>query len=440
MITRRHLLLAGMSAPVCWAGACFGAVPPRVVSPEDFGARGDGRTDDTAALQLCLDLAPAGAIVRLRSGAVYRVDPNYRPTRPEFGGLRLKSGQTLELNGAELRALPSPLGRSSVVQAFKTSGWKIVGPGRITGERMEHRGTGGEWGMGISAWDSHDWQIVGVEVANCWGDGIYVGSYVLSGAAQYCENFLIDGVKVRNCRRNGISVVNGRNGEIRNVDIANVSGTNPQGAICLEPDLHTYPNRNIRISNGRIRDVQVGIYVTSANEGITITGMDIEAKNSGIIIANNSTDIRIENNPNIKSLIGGAEGGAIRTVADRPETVRGLQIRNNQLSGGGGFVVAIVGDGFQGVVVKGNRISATNAGTQGIAMIGAGQFTDNICVIGPRSGAPREFFIHLRKVSYGRNTYRNDSPHQMYSAFFGGRDIGGDRFESKSLVHYAEPL
>ena len=435
MITRRHILLAGMATPVFWAGAACGAVPSQVVRPEDFGARGDGRTDDTAALQRCLELAPAGATVRLRTGAVYRIDTNYQPTRDQIGGLRLGNGQVLELNGAELRALPSALGQGSVVQGFRTSGWKIVGPGRIVGERMTHIGAAGEWGMGISAWTSDGWQIVGgVEVADCWGDGVYVGS-ALGG---FCENFLVESVRVRNCRRNGISIVAGRNGEIRDCDIEKIDGTAPRGGIDLEPDSPSSPNRNIRISGGRIRDCGVGIYVTVANEGISISGVDIEGDNSGVIVSHLSNGVAISN-CTIRSRIGGSEGGAIRTVGD-PSKIVGLHIRSNRLSGGGYFVVDIFGEGYREVIVAGNEMRATNRGTQGIARVHNGTFTDNDCLIGAAAGTAQEYFLHLKGTTHGRNSYRNQSPHGMYAAIRGGRDLGGDNYIGPNLGKIFERL
>ena len=314
-ITRRTCLAGMATVPLIWSTLASCATAATGLAPEDFGALGNGSADDTDALQRCLDAAAERRVpVRLRRGAVYRVDTNRRPSWEQLGGLMLNSGQILDLNGAELKALPSSATQGSVLQGFATTGWRIVGPGRITGERTSHKGTTGEWGMGISAWSSAGWTIgPDVEVNNCWGDGIYVGGAPGGGP---CRKFMIEGVHVWNCRRNGISIVAGHDGEIRSPLIEKIDGTAPFGGIDLEPDHIDTPNRNIRISGGLIRDAGVGIYVTVGNENVRIEGMDITGINSGILIGDNAHGLVIENNPSIRSTAGGQEGGAIRSVGD----------------------------------------------------------------------------------------------------------------------------
>lgn len=428
---RRSFVFGAVALAACQDSRAVGSTGARILRPEEFGAKGDGVSDDTRALQRCLDAAPDGAIVQLRPKAIYRVDTRDPTGARWFGGLKLNSGQRLHLNGGELRALPSREERGSVVQGAGVSGWRIEGPGRITGERDAHIGTAGEWGMGVSAWSARDWAIgPDVEINNCWGDGIYVGE---AERGRPCEDFLIDRVRIWNCRRNGISIVGGRNGHIRSADIHDIDGTAPRGGIDLEPDRAESPNRNIKISDSKIRRVEVGVYVTVANQNVEISGMDIEARNSGIIIGHVADNVKIRSNPSIRSVIGGAEGAAIRAVGN-PALIRGIDIRNNRLSGGGYFVVDFWGDGYRDLSVVGNHIRASNRGVQGIARVHNGTFANNICVIEAPAGKAGDYFVHLQGTLHGGNIYRNLSPHKMFAAHRGGRNLGGDRYESASLT------
>jgi hypothetical protein len=290
--------------------------------------------------------------------------------------------------------------------------------------------------MGLSAWSSSDWVIApGVEISNCWGDGLYVGHAPDGG---FCERFLVDQIRIRNCRRNGISVTGGRDGEIRSVDIQQIDGTAPFGGIDLEPDRTNQPNRRIRIRGGRMRDVGVGVYVTVANEDVLITGLDVEAKNSGIIIGDNSRGVRIEGNPSIRSLEGGTEGAAIRSVGN-VATVRDVRIRNNGLFGGGYFVVDIFSAKYPGLEISGNRIHASNPGVQGVARISSATFADNVCTIEPAAGKAGEFFMLFEDVSYGGNRYRNRSGKKMFALIRRGRQIAEEAYEAASLTKAVQP-
>ena len=437
LISRRSFL----SGSVVLAAGCAQPTQaqPNATNPESFGARGDGATDDTMALQRCLDAAPPGSTVQLRRGAVYRVDTNFRPAHGTLGGLRLSSRQLLDLNGAELRALPSAHAHGAVIQARRAHGWRIIGPGVIRGERDIHRGQGGEWGMGVIAFASDDWSIgPGVRIEQCWGDGVCIAN---DDPRNYCSRFRIEGVEIAHCRRNGISVVAGRDGEIRSVHIHDMGGAAPGGGIDLEGEmLSPIENRNIRITGSRIyRCAGAGIYVTSGNDDIVIAdNVLIEGDNAGVLLANPARNIEIRGNPRIRSAVGNL-GAAIRTVVyDDSHEVQNVRIHDNGLYGGGDFVLDIVGDRYENFVISGNRIHADNRGVLGIARLGRVTFTNNQCVMDPPAGREGHFFLYLHLTRHGGNVYRNRTAFSMPAVVVRTTDLGGDRYEGPRLTSLVE--
>lgn len=120
---------------------------------------------------------------------------------------------------------------------------KIHGKGSIVGDKSKHTGHEGEWGMGIRLQGSRNVTINGLTIADCWGDCIYIGSN--SNKTQ------ISNCMLRGSRRQGISITKADGVIVSNCKIANISGTNPQYAINIEP------NKQCTIDNVLIKNVTV---------------------------------------------------------------------------------------------------------------------------------------------------------------------------------------
>jgi hypothetical protein len=125
-----------------------------------------------------------------------------------------------------------------------------ISGGIIIGERYDHEGTKGEWGMGIGIYDATNVTVTGVEIYNCWGDGIYLGSYKEGESADVgCRNITIKDCNLHDNRRNNLSIVCAKNVTIDNCAFNNANGTDPQYGIDVETNFAKYPNEHITITN-----------------------------------------------------------------------------------------------------------------------------------------------------------------------------------------------
>ena len=133
----------------------------------------------------------------------------------------------------------------------------ITGKGSIVGDKKEHTGTEGEWGMGIRFHQAVNSSVSGLTIKNCWGDCIYVGGN--------SKNVTIEGCTIDGGRRQGISITKADCVTVRKCEISNVSGTKPEYAIDIEPNQGDTVN-HVMIENVKIQDCKGGILSTKGNK------------------------------------------------------------------------------------------------------------------------------------------------------------------------------
>ncbi len=187
----------------------------------------DGSEDYTIYLQKAID---ENTIVLL---------PNF-PLLVNDKGIKLNNNSVLLFDSSsQIKLKPTDKGGYAIISINNKKNVSIY-DAKIIGDRNEHLGTKGEWGMGISINDAVDVKIYNAVIKNCWGDGIYLGG------KSFSTNVNIIGGLIDNNRRNGISIIGGDNILLQNLVISNSNGANPQTGIDLEPN--TQQNKTLNVT------------------------------------------------------------------------------------------------------------------------------------------------------------------------------------------------
>jgi len=208
------------------------ALPAGAIDVRVHGAKGNGKSDDTAAFQSAVDACPPDGTVFVPAGE-YRIRLDARCDPFMKCGLRLKSRMTLLLDpGATLHALPSGDPGYAMVLIADATDVTIAG-GRLVGDRDEHLGRSGQWGMGIDVLGSTRVRLVGIRVDEFWGDGIYLGPGSNDAPAQ---DVAVCKVSADHNRRQGMSIVHATNVVVERSSFTHTVGTAPQAGIDVEPD------------------------------------------------------------------------------------------------------------------------------------------------------------------------------------------------------------
>ena len=163
-------------------------------------------------------------------------------------GINVPSDTILEFSpGTVLKVKPTSLTNYALLKLRDVQNVRIIDP-VLVGERYEHTGTTGEWGMGIDMRGTTNVEIVNPHCSDFWGDGIYIGT---TDTQQYCaDTRIIKPICVGN-RRQGISVISVKGLFIDTPTMKDTSGINPQAGIDIEPNFPTDHLEGIRITDMR---------------------------------------------------------------------------------------------------------------------------------------------------------------------------------------------
>jgi parallel beta-helix repeat protein len=210
------------------------ATPALVVNVRSapYNAKGDGITDDTAAIQAAVNaVAGTGGEVTIPAGT-YLINPIANNGN---AGIALGSSMTLNLeDGAVLQARSTATSGYVVLQLNGVHDVNLTG-GTVLGNRDNNTITDTvEAGMGIQVKASRHVVVENMNVSNCWADGIYV--------VAASQDVTISQVVANNNRRNGMSIVSVSDMVVRGCTFENATGSMENGAMANGGGIDVEPN------------------------------------------------------------------------------------------------------------------------------------------------------------------------------------------------------
>lgn len=219
------------------------------VSQPPYNVVGDGVTDETSSInQAITDLYNVGG------GTLYIPFSNQPYMVNAEIGINLKDNVNMVIDdGSIFKAIPTAKSSYRVISLVDTKNNNIYGNYEIIGERNEHLGTTGEWGMGVEMRGASNIYFEHIHASDCWGDGLYIGS---SETQNYCKNITIGTLIADNNRRQGFSLISVKGLTIDKAILTNTNGTAPEAGLDFEP------NNNLEF----LQDIKINKLITKGNK------------------------------------------------------------------------------------------------------------------------------------------------------------------------------
>lgn len=292
--------------------------------PNTFSVKGDGVSDDTAAINAAIKSLPAsGGTISLPS-ARYLIDPRI--------SIQMRSNVRLKLApDAVLVAMATSEEREAVIRIDSVTDAQVEG-GQIVGNRYDGLGTTGEWGHGIFVRGSSRVTIRDMRIVDCWGDGVSIGA---NARAVPSDDVALVNVRSIGNRRQGLSIGRSRNVLVSGGEYSDTKGTKPASGIDIEPD-----------APGEARNITIDGVIASGNEGY---GIQVYKRTTD---GGHSWDVAIRNSIVERNSVGIVTYGGLSGYGVHRVLIEGNAIRFNRNTG------LWVQKGTEAYSVVGNRFKS----------------------------------------------------------------------------------
>lgn len=295
-----------------------GSVPTNVenklaqtVSVQDFGAVGDGSTDDTDAILLAIAAMPASNANLDFPPGIYIVNAN------NYSGLKFDGKSNFVINGygatIKVKNGAPVVGGYEVMSFFNCSNGIINGL-IIDGNRANRTIPGETSAHGLTICTSCSQITVNdVIVVNSPADGFLINTFTPATASTYPTDITLNNCVADNAYRNGLSVIASLRCTIRGGEYKNTNGTLPRCGIDVEPDPgYTFGNRYMVIDGARLfNNDGYGLALAgpiNLNQNILITNVTGLNNDLGFL------NVASCNNPTLRDIV----------VYDHPTATRGI--------------------------------------------------------------------------------------------------------------------
>ena len=199
-----------------------------IVSVSQFGAVGDGKKDDTAAIQSALNYIKAnGGTLNFEAGHTYVVSQNVTITSAHDFKID-GNGATIKMAGG------APIDWAHSILRIETSNHFAVTELTLDGNRANRSPGVENPAHNVVISNSENFSFSDVKAINAVVDGFYVSAANPADRSTYAENGLFLNCRADNGYRQGMSIINGENIQVIGGAYTNTHGTKPAAGIDVE--------------------------------------------------------------------------------------------------------------------------------------------------------------------------------------------------------------